>query len=182
MPVGYLRNEAVSPTPTRSLALTARGDPRRNGLQSGCHGHGFAWPCLGRREVTATQSRDRGTQGNTSEHVAACSVLEQPLTATGSSTRVVAATARCRATVLSDAEPPRRSRPRTAAHTAVPVAVARKLSGEVVLGGNGVPPRRRFRGEASERHGPLKNRLRCRSRRCFPVHPRFWGAVIYSFM
>ena len=27
----------------------------------GCHGHGFAWPCLRYAQSTATQSRDRGT-------------------------------------------------------------------------------------------------------------------------
>ena len=35
---------------------------KRSHLFSGCHGHGFAWPCFCRREDTATQSRDRGTQ------------------------------------------------------------------------------------------------------------------------
>ena len=29
---------------------------------SGCHGHGFAWPCFRFDQSTATQSRDRGTQ------------------------------------------------------------------------------------------------------------------------
>ena len=31
------------------------------GPNLGCHGHGFAWPCLRTGKCTATQSRDRGT-------------------------------------------------------------------------------------------------------------------------
>ena len=33
-----------------------------NGAGLGCHGHGFAWPCLRYNRSTATQSRDRGTR------------------------------------------------------------------------------------------------------------------------
>ena len=48
-----------------------RGYPERKGLFSGCHGHGFAWPCFGRSEDTATPSRDRGTQNTIHKTVAA---------------------------------------------------------------------------------------------------------------
>ena len=44
------------------LKLALRGYPKRKGLFSGCHGHGFAWPCFCCSEDTATQCRDRGTQ------------------------------------------------------------------------------------------------------------------------
>ena len=47
------------------IEVALRGYPERKGLFSGCHGHGFAWPCFDRSEATATQSRDRGTQLNT---------------------------------------------------------------------------------------------------------------------
>ena len=42
--------------------LALRGDPKRNHLLAGYHGHGFASPCFGDSEDTATQSWDRSTQ------------------------------------------------------------------------------------------------------------------------
>ena len=57
-----------------------RGYPERNALFSGCHGHGFAWPCFCYREATATQSCDRGTQDQPLGQVAANRLLGQPLT------------------------------------------------------------------------------------------------------
>jgi len=56
-----------------------RGYPKRKVLFLGCHGHGFAWPCFGRREDTATQSRDRGAQDQHLRQVAPNRLLGQPL-------------------------------------------------------------------------------------------------------
>ena len=62
----------AAPTNVSLMAARGiRGVPKRNRLFSGCHGHGFAWPCFGRREDKATQSRDRGTQNTIHKPVAA---------------------------------------------------------------------------------------------------------------
>ena len=68
----------AAPTNVSLMAARGtRGDPKRNRLFSGCHGHGFAWPCFGHREDTATQRRDRGTQNTIQLRPAR--VLGQPL-------------------------------------------------------------------------------------------------------
>ena len=53
------------------IDVRLRGDPKRNRLFSGCHGHGLAWPCFGRREDAARQSRGRDTQNRIHKPVAA---------------------------------------------------------------------------------------------------------------
>ena len=51
--------QSLEQQPARTIAeacqriAALRGYPKRKGLFSGCHGHGFAWPCFCGREATA---------------------------------------------------------------------------------------------------------------------------------